>query len=232
MNSIRYASAVIVAAGQSTRMGANKMLLEIGSMTVFERTVRAFEESPLNNEIIIVSSEENIARYGEIVREGLISKVKAIVRGGSSRCESVRIGLGECKADTDIIAVHDGARPLIKPESISEIVLAANKYGAAAAGNRSKDTVKLIDEEDFAVDTVDRERVVLIQTPQAFRRDIIMQAHEKAALDGFEGTDDCSLTERTGVKTKIIYLPYVNLKLTDPTDVSLVKTVLKERGKL
>lgn len=227
-----FVSAVIVAAGRSERMGANKILLELGSMTVFERTVRAFEESELVDEIVVVSSSENIVRCRSIVKEKLLSKVTAIVSGGGSRSESVRRGLAACNKNAEIIAVHDGARPLIKPESIDKAVEAAKEYGASAVGVRSKDSVKIIDDEDFAVSSVDREHVVRIQTPQVFKRDIIFRAHEKAAEDGFDGTDDCSLTERIGVKAKMIYLPYVNLKLTEPTDMILANAILRERGKI
>ncbi len=225
-------SAVIVAAGQSTRMGANKMLLELGSMTVFERTLRAFEESSLVGEVVVVSSAQNIAAYRNIVKEKLLSKVTAIIGGGATRSESVRLGLAACSKSSGIIAIHDGARPLIKPDSIDKTIEAAMEYGAAAVAVKSKDTIKIIDDDDFAVSTIDREHTVRIQTPQAFRRDIIFRAYEQAAADGFEGTDDCSLTERIGCKAKLIYLPYVNIKLTEPADVTLAMAVLAERGKL
>lgn len=225
-------SAIIVAAGRSTRMGANKMLLELGSMTVFERTLRAFEDCPAVDETVVVSSEENIAAYRNIVREKLISKVTAIVGGGSDRGESVRKGLEACGKEAEIILIHDGARPLIKPESIEAVAEAAAEYGAAAVGLQSTDTIKRIDDEGFAVETVDRLHTVRIQTPQGFKREIIESAYEKAAKEGFEGTDDCSLTERMGVKAKMIYLNYVNIKLTAPGDLTLATAVLRERGKL
>ncbi len=226
------ASVIIVGAGQSSRMGANKMLLEIGSMTVFERTVLAFEESELTDEIIVVSSKENLVHYREIVKEKLLSKVTAIVIGGDTRSESVRMGLAACANDAQIIAVHDGARPLIKSESIDKIIEMAREYGAAAAAVKLQDTVKQLDENGFAVSTLPRERVVRIQTPQAFKRDIIFRAYEKAAEDGFDGTDDCAVAERMGVRTKLLYLPYLNIKLTEPADVTIARAVLVERGKL
>ena len=128
-----FVSAVIVAAGGATRMGMNKMLLDLGSRTVFERTVDAFEECGAIDEVVIVSSKENTARYRELVRQNLYSKVTSIVSGGPTRQESVRIGLTACDRRADLVAVHDGARPLIKPDTIVKAVDLASEYGAAAA---------------------------------------------------------------------------------------------------
>lgn len=232
VNGKTFTSAIIVAAGSSTRMGKNKMLLEIGSQTVFERTVFAFEESEAIDEIIVVTSEENMTRYRESVRKMQFSKVKAIVCGGLTRQESVRKGLDCCSKNADYVAIHDGARPLIKPETIAETVREAEVYGAAAVAIRSRDTIKTVDSEGFAVGTVARENTVLVQTPQIFRRDLIVEAHRKAADDGFVGTDDCALIEHMGMKTKMVYIPYFNIKLTVPDDITLVRSILISRGKL
>ncbi|MGN1097618.1 MAG: 2-C-methyl-D-erythritol 4-phosphate cytidylyltransferase [Clostridia bacterium] len=228
-----FVSAIIVAAGKATRMGANKMLLELGTKTVFERTVSAFDDCGAIDEIIVVASEENIAKYRDIVRTSLFAaRVTAIVRGGASRQESVYIGLKHCNKNSEIVVIHDGARPLVKPETIAEVVMGAQTHGAAAAAIKSRDTIKAVDDEDFAVGTIDREHTVLIQTPQAFRKQLILEAHERAAAEGFEGTDDCALVERMGWKSKLIYLPYFNVKLTVPEDILLAKAVLTVRGKM
>lgn len=227
-----FVSAIVVAAGGATRMGMNKMLLELGSKTVFERSVEVFEDCPAIDEIVIVSSEENMARYRAIVRDGLFSKVTSIIRGGKTRQESVRLGLGACSVDADVVVIHDGARPLIKADTVTETVKAALEYGAAAVAIKSRDTIKHIDDEGFAVGTIDRETSMLIQTPQAFRRDIIVQAHEKAAAQGVTATDDCGLIERMGLRSKLIVISYFNIKLTVPDDMSLAKAILISRGKL
>ena len=232
MNGKIFTSAIIVAAGSSTRMGKNKMLLELGSQTVFERSVSAYEECGAIDEIIVVTSEENMARYRTFVRENLYSKVKAIVCGGSTRQESVRKGLESCSKNADFVAIHDGARPLIKPETISETVSEAEVYGAAAVAIRSRDTIKTIDSEGFIVGTVERENTALVQTPQTFRRDLIVQAHQKAIEEGYTATDDCALVEHMGQKIKMVYIPYFNIKLTVPDDISLATSILKSRGKL
>ncbi|MCH5188161.1 MAG: 2-C-methyl-D-erythritol 4-phosphate cytidylyltransferase [Oscillospiraceae bacterium] len=225
----RFVSAIIVAAGSSTRMGANKMLLEIGSMTVFERTLQAFEECSSVNEVIVVSSKENIVRYRNIVHTSMLSKVTNMVVGGKSRGESVKNGLAACNKAADIIVIHDGARPLIKPDGIDKCVEEAADCGAAAIATKCNDTLKIVDDEGYAVSTLDRNHVVRIQTPQAFKRDIIMRAYE---ADDLEATDDCALVERHGVKTKLIYLPYINIKLTEPVDMTIVQAALRERGRL
>ena len=232
MNGKIFTSAIIVAAGSSTRMGKNKMLLELGSQTVFERSVSAYEECGAIDEIIVVTSEENMARYRAFVRENLYSKVKAIVCGGSTRQESVRKGLECCSRNADFVAIHDGARPLIKPETIEETIIEAQTYGAAAVAIRSRDTIKTVDAEGFAVGTVERENTVLVQTPQTFRRELIIQAHQKAAEGGFTATDDCALVERMGQRIKMVYIPYFNIKLTVPDDITLATSILKSRGKL
>lgn len=227
-----FTSAIIVAAGSSTRMGQNKMLLELGSKTVFERSVSAFEECGTIDEIIVVTSQENMARYRTSVREQPFSKVKAIVCGGSTRQESVLKGIESCSKNADFVVIHDGARPLIKPETIAETIREAETYGAASVAIRSRDSIKIVDAEGFAVDTVKRENTVLVQTPQTFRRELIMQAHYKAVEDGFVGTDDCVLLERMGHKIKMVYIPYFNIKLTVPDDIGLAKSILISRGKL
>lgn len=205
------------------------MLLEIGSMTVFERTLRAFEECDSIDEVIVVSSKENIVRYRNIVRTSMISKVTNMVVGGQSRGESVKNGLAVVNKAADIIVIHDGARPLIKPDGIDKCVNAAEEYGAAAIATKCNDTLKIVDDEGCAVSTLDRDHVVRIQTPQAFKRDIIMRAYEAG---DHAATDDCALVERQGVKTKLIYLPYINIKLTEPVDMTIVQAALRERGKL
>lgn len=231
-NDRKFTSVIIVAAGEATRMGMNKMLLDLGSKTVFERSVEVFENCPAVDEIVIVSSEENMARYCAIVREGLYSRVTSIIRGGKTRQESVRLGLGACSDDADVIVIHDGARPLIKAETVTETVRAAREYGAAAVAIKSRDTIKNIDADGFAVGTINRETSILVQTPQAFRRDIIVQAHEKAAAEGYTATDDCGLIERMGLRSKLVFISYFNLKLTVPDDLALAKSILISRGKL
>ncbi len=227
-----FVSAVIVAAGGATRMGMNKMLLDLGSKTVFERSVEVFDNCAAVDEIVIVSSEENKSRYCSIVRDKLFSKVTGIIRGGSTRQESVRLGINACSGNADIIVIHDGARPLIKPETVVETVENALQYGAAAVAIKSRDTIKQIDSEGFAIATISRETSIQVQTPQTFRRDLIIAAHNKALEDGFVGTDDCSLIERMGGRSKLVFITYFNLKLTVPDDLAIAKSILISRGKL
>lgn len=227
-----FVSAVIVAAGASTRMGVNKMLLEIGSMSVIARTLAAFEECDDVDEIILISAEANVEKFRTIVREGLISKVTNIARGGDTRQASVWIGVDLVNKNADYIAVHDGARCLIKPDQISAVIAAAKECGAAAAAVKSKDTVKIVDDNNYIIDTIDRDFAVQAQTPQIFERQLLLDAFRYAYENNFIGTDECTLVEAMGRRIKIVDGGYENIKLTTPEDVAIAREILTRRGKL
>lgn len=228
----KFFTAIILAAGSSTRMGYNKMLLKIGSKTVFERTVEAFEECDAIDEIIIAAPKETIEEYGAIVKKRDYAKIKWIVPGGASRQESVANALKKISDECDYIAVHDGARPLIKGESIKEVSEAAIEFGGAVAAVLSVDTLKSVNEAGMIVDTVDREKTVQVRTPQIFKKEILLCAHEKAKEDNFEGTDECMLVERCNFPIKTVITGRDNVKLTYPEDVLYMTEVLRARGVL
>ncbi len=228
----KFFTAIILSAGSSTRMGYNKMLLKIGSKTVFERTVEAFEECDAIDEIIIAAPKEAIDEYGEIVKKRDYAKVKWIVPGGASRQESVANALKKVSDESNYIAVHDGARPLIKGESIVKVCEAAIEFGGAVASVLSVDTLKSVNEAGMIVDTVDREKTVQVRTPQIFKKEILLLAHEKAKEDSFEGTDECMLVERCNFPIKTVITGRDNVKLTYPEDVLYMTEVLRARGVL
>lgn len=228
----KFFSAIILCAGSSTRMGYNKMLLKLGSKTVFERTVEAFENCEIINEIIIAAPKLNVEEYGEIVKKNCYTKVTAVVAGGSSRQESVANALKQISSECEYISVHDGARPLIKEESIALVAENAVIYGGAVAAVKSVDTLKGVDENGMIVSTVDREQTVQVRTPQMFKKDILLKAHEKALNDNFEGTDECMLVERLGNTIKTVITGRDNVKITYPEDVLYMTEVLRERGVL
>ena len=221
-------SAVIAAAGKGTRMGldTNKLYMEILGQPILAVTLKIFENSDLIDEIIIVSHEDeveycrkNIAdRYG-------FSKLKAIVPGGRTRQQSVYNGLKHVTAGCGIVLIHDGARPFIDENGIRECAEAAGKYGAAVAAVPAKDTIKRSDDEDFVAETVDRDKLWYIQTPQAFRYDLIMEAHRKAEEDGFDGTDDAVLAERAGNKVRLVMCNYFNIKITTREDLVIAEAI-------
>lgn len=216
-------SAIIVAAGKGTRMGAgkNKVFLEILGKPVLEHTVSVFDACPIIDEIVVVTNEKEDAKK---ILSGY-KKVTEITCGGDTRGESVKNGL--YKATGDIAVIHDGARALILPQDIENVVKAGAEHGCAALGVKCKDTLKLADENGFIKETVDREFLYNIQTPQVFRLSEIRKMYEKCD-EVF--TDDCALAQKFGKKVKIVDGSYDNLKLTTPEDMILAEEILKKRG--
>lgn len=228
----RFFTAIILAAGKSERMGCNKMLLAIGEKTVFERTVEVFENCDVIDEIIIAAPEESVDEYGEIVKKKDYVKVNWIVPGGNTRQESVKKALDRISPECEYVAVHDGARPLIKGESIELVAKEAIAHGGAVAAVSSVDTLKKVNDHCMIEDTVDREKVVQVRTPQIFKKEILLSAHERAAAEGFEGTDECMLVERCNYSIKAVITGRDNIKLTYPEDILYITEVLRERGML
>lgn len=228
----KFYTAIILSAGQSARMGYNKMLLNIGNKTVFERTVEVFENSDTIDEIIIAAPKADTAVYGEIVKKNGYGKVTAIVPGGATRQESVKNALAEISEECEYIAVHDGARPLVKDESIKAVAEAAEEFGGAVASVVSVDTLKSVDEDGLITGTVDREKTVQVRTPQIFKKEILLEAHKKAFEDGFVGTDECMLVERCKKPIKTVVTGSDNIKLTYPEDVLYMQEILRRRGNL
>lgn len=223
-------SAVIAAGGKGKRMGAdeNKVFLKIGEREIILRTVEAFYNNPDIDEIVVVAGEGEYMRAAKMLaRAGFNDKMRAVTTGGATRRESVKNGIGFTTGD--IILIHDGARCLIGGEEISAAVHAAMEYGAAAVGVPCKDTLKSADADGFITGTVDRDKTFLIQTPQAFKREIIMNAHEYADKMNIDATDDCALVEMTGGRIKIVRGRYDNIKITTPDDIVVAEKILEKR---
>lgn len=223
-------SAVIAAGGRGTRMGAgfNKVFMKLCGDEILLHTIRAFNESPFVDEIIVVTGAEDIERVKELAKAHNIMKLTEVTEGGETRRASVYNGIRASHGD--IIAVHDGARCLISQKEIADAVEDCRSFGAAAVGVPCKDTLKSADDNGFIAGTIDRSRTYLIQTPQIFRRDLITAAHEKAADEGFEPTDDCMLIERYGGRIKITEGSYDNIKLTTPEDIAVAERILQRRA--
>lgn len=221
-------SCIIVAAGSGTRMGGvmNKVFLPLGESTVIDHTINAFCEIDEIEDIVIVTRECDILECMDHINNP--KKNFKIVKGGATRQESVYMGLSYVK-NSDIVVIHDGARALIIPRLIEDVIKDAKSFGAATLGVSSKDTLKVIDDDGFIKETLDREKVYNIQTPQVFKTEDIIKAHEKAIKDGFMGTDDCSLYEKYIGKIKITKGSYDNLKLTTPEDMEIAENILKKR---
>ncbi len=224
-------TAVIVAAGSGRRMGAkgNKVFLKLANTAVLEYTLSAFATHPKIEDIVLVVRECDMDRCQKLVK--YINKPVKIVTGGATRQESVCCGL-KAAPDADIAVIHDGARAMVTEKIISDTICDALQYGAAAAGVLCKDSLKSADDEGFIAATIDRSSTYLIQTPQIFKYEEILKAHQMAEKEKFMATDDCALYERYVGRIKITEGSYDNVKLTTPEDMVIAKNILKNSGVL
>ncbi|MDD2273128.1 MAG: 2-C-methyl-D-erythritol 4-phosphate cytidylyltransferase [Desulfuromonadaceae bacterium] len=223
--------ALIPAAGMGKRMGAsiNKQYLQLNGMPIVARTISLFEQSPLIDAIYLVVPAEEIPYCRKHVVEACgFKKIAAIVPGGRERQNSVFNGLNAMRkhvSDDDIILIHDGVRPLITERVLLESISSARLHDGALVAVPVKDTIKTV-QNGFVSNTPPRESLWQAQTPQTFRFAKIFQAHQSAATDGFIGTDDASLVERSGGKVYIVQGDYRNIKITTPEDLILAEAFL------
>ncbi|MEW6448622.1 MAG: 2-C-methyl-D-erythritol 4-phosphate cytidylyltransferase [Bacillota bacterium] len=224
-------SAVVVAAGQSVRMGdgPKKQYRLLGGLPVISRTLTVFEQVERISDVVLVvpPGEEEYCRK-EIVEPGRYRKVKAVVPGGRHRQDSVWAGLQHLSGRPEVVVVHDGVRPLVRPEYVNAAIEAAVSWGAAVVAVPAKDTVKTVGPEGFIMQTLPRERVYLAQTPQAFRFKVLFEAHRRARQEGFYGTDDTVLVERMGLPVKVVAGGYENIKITTPEDLTVARAMIGE----
>lgn len=225
-------AAVIVAAGSSTRMGAPKQLILLDGIPVIGRTLIAFQQARLIDEIVLIARTEDMVPLFDIVKTYGISKLTKIVCGGNTRQQSVAKGIAAVHDETAFFAIHDGARPLISPERIDAVVSAAYRTKAAAEAVHVKDTVKVTDENGLVLRTPDRRFLWNVQTPQVFERTLYLQAVAQAAKDGLDFTDDCQLAEHIGASVQLCEGEYTNIKITTPEDVAVAESILKGRARL
>ena len=223
---LKACGAVIVAAGTASRMeGVDKVMAPIGGEPMIVRTVRAFQNCDAIKQIVVVTRQDLIVPIMDLCHE--FSKVQAVMAGGSSRQESVEIGLGALSSDMKLVAVQDGARPLITWEVIDRTVRAANTYGAAAPAIPVKDTIKVV-QGGLVAETPDRSTLRAVQTPQVFDIDLLRGALKKAREDGAAVTDDCSAVERLSMSVKIVEGDERNIKVTTPIDLKVAEILLEE----
>lgn len=222
--------AVVPAAGSSSRMGQDKLLLPLDGTPVVVRTLRALEDCPLVAEIVVVTREDLIVPISQLCRDAGLTKVARVVRGGRTRTESVLAGLEELSRDIDLAAIHDGARPLVSQALLEEVITRGAHSGAAAPAVPVKDTIKVV-REGVVERTPDRSALYAVQTPQVFQRDLITTALKQALAEGAALTDDCSAVERLGIGVAITRGDYCNLKLTTPEDMATAEALLAWRDK-
>lgn len=223
----QYCGAVIVAAGSASRMGGiDKVMAPLGGEPMILRTVRAFEDCEAVKEIVIVTREDLIGPIAELCSG--FTKIRSVVQGGSSRQESVKLGLLAFSKEVRLAAVHDGARPLVSGELIDKVIRAAHSYGAAAPAIPVKDTIKVL-EGGFIAATPDRSTLRAVQTPQVMDRDLLLGALEKAEQEGTALTDDCSAVEHIGMRVRLVEGEERNLKVTTPLDLKIAELLLEEK---
>ena len=224
-----YCTALVAAAGSSSRMGGvNKLLLPLDGTPVLARTLQALELASRVDEIVIAAREEDILPFCDLCRTYGITKPVKVVRGGKSREESVLCAALEAEEKTELLAVQDGARPLVTPELIDAVVDKAALCNAAVPAVPIKDTIKVSDHEQV-IKTLDRSRLCAVQTPQVFEASLLKAALQAAIQNGESLTDDCSAVEHLG---KIVYLvegSEENIKITTPLDMTIGEAILEAR---
>lgn len=218
--------AIIVAAGRGRRMdNQGKAFLSLGGKPLLAWSVDTCERCPLISQIVLVVREEDLERGQRLVVERGWAKVVAVCRGGERRQDSVAEGLKRLK-DCDWVVIHDGARPLLTVDLIENGLEVAKETGAAVAAVPVKDTIKMADKDGIVVQTLEREQLWMVQTPQIFRWDIITSAYNQVVG---EVTDDAILVERLGYKVKLYMGDYNNIKITTPEDLIMAETIARSR---
>ncbi|HPZ71296.1 MAG TPA: 2-C-methyl-D-erythritol 4-phosphate cytidylyltransferase [Peptococcaceae bacterium] len=227
-------TALIPCAGQGKRMGGrvSKQFLRINDRPLLAYTLAPFQKHPLIDDIILVTREEDIPFcWEEIVQKEGFSKVSQVVAGGQERQDSVYQGLLALDKETDWVVIHDGARPMISWKTINAVLEAAVEKGAAIVGVPAKDTIKLVNPDLTVQDTPPRELLWHIQTPQVFRKTLVLKAYQEAIAHGWQGTDDASLVEKLGVPVYVVQGEYTNIKITTPEDFAFLFEALRGQVK-
>lgn len=224
-----FVSAVVVAAGNSTRMGGvNKQFLLIDGVPVLIRSLLALAGSSLVDEIVVSAREEDIPRMYSMIRDFEVPKVTQIVCGGETRQQSVCNAVRACSEECDFLAIHDGARPLVGADEIDRVIRTAFDCDAASVAVRVKDTIKLADENGIIVSTPERAFLWAVQTPQVFSRQLYLSALESVPDSG-GFTDDCRLIEEYGHRVQLVEGSYDNIKITTPGDIALAEAIITRR---
>jgi 2-C-methyl-D-erythritol 4-phosphate cytidylyltransferase len=219
-------TAIIVAAGSSKRVGFDKLFSKIGDRSVLEHVLAAFEEAESVSEIIVVGRDLKLVQ--DAIKRAGFRKVHAVVRGGERRQDSVQSGLKELTGNSGFVAVHDAARPLITPREIERVFSAARKHGAAVLAAPVTDTLKFADANQVS-GSIDRQNIFAMQTPQIFRRQLLVDAYERISEDSVTITDEVSAVEHAGGKIAIVAAEDHNLKITYASDLPVAELILEQR---
>jgi 2-C-methyl-D-erythritol 4-phosphate cytidylyltransferase len=228
---VPHITAIIPAAGKGTRMKAsiNKQFMLLNGKPVLAHTLDLFEKCHYVSDVIVICAPGEEEDCSRLVHQYEYIKVKKIVTGGQERQHSIARGLVQLSEECDLVAVHDGARPLLLPEELINVINGAFGHDGAVLAVPVKDTIKKVSEELIVVSTPDRSKLWVVQTPQVFKKKVIIDAYNQAFREGFIGTDDAVLAERCGYVLKIVKGSYGNIKITTPEDLEFAGFLL-ERG--
>jgi len=220
---------VVAAAGQGSRMGTktNKQFIMLNNKPVITYSLDFFEKQDSVDEIVVVTSAKELeyCRH-EIIEKNKYRKVSAVLVGGQQRQDSVWAALQYLGPDTDFVAVHDGARPLLSADVLGRLLAEAEEWGAAIPGVPSRDTIKMVNKDSFVRQTLDRNVIYSIQTPQVFKFKELFTAYKYADEEGFYATDDAALFEKYIGQVKVVEGDYDNIKITTPLDLIIVQNLL------
>jgi len=222
-------SAIILAGGKGKRMRSaiSKQFIDIKGKPIIYYTLKKFSENKKIDNIIVVLPEDEVKYFKENILKKYELRINKIVIGGKERQDSVYNALKSLKnSSTDIVLIHDGARPFISERIINEGIKFAEIYGAAAPGVMPKDTIKVKNEKNFSIDTPNRANLVSIQTPQVFKFDEILECHEKIRYNGEKVTDDTMVVEKYGYSVYLYDGEYTNIKVTTPEDLILAERLI------
>jgi len=221
---------IVVAGGEGTRMGQNKQLMLLAGKPVIAHTLEAFQNHHSIDGIILVRPRALAAEFSSVVETFEISKVKSEADSGAARQESVYNGLMKTPK-CDIVLVHNGANPFVTEEEITGCINAANEHGAAAVAHLVKDTIKVVNSDEFVQNTLDRSTLRAMQTPQGLRYDVAMGAYAHIIKNNISCTDDIQAAELFDqrIKAKIVPASLQNIKLTTPMDIVFAEAFLKSK---
>ena len=225
-----FCTALVAAAGSSSRMGGvNKLLEPLDGIPVLVRTLTSLQSSQRVDEIVVATREEDLVEISQLCRTYGISKCTKVIRGGDSRVHSVLLAALEASPEASLLAVQDGARPLATPELIDRVIAAAGRCGAAAPAVPVKDTVKVVRDGGAVEQTLVRESLRAVQTPQVFEADLLKAALQSAVDKGTAVTDDCSAVEQLGKVVFLVEGEGASSKITAPIDLTLAEAILQAR---
>jgi 2-C-methyl-D-erythritol 4-phosphate cytidylyltransferase len=221
--------AIVLAGGRSSRMGGaqNKQFLQLLGKPIVWYALTAFEQCPVVDAIVMVRRPEYAAEADQVARE--FKKVSAFAEGGQERQNSVWNGLAKCDPRTEIVAVHDGARPMVTPTLIEATIQSARASGTGIAATKVVDTIKEATPERIVERTVDRTKLWAVQTPQTVRYELLKRAYRQVLDDGVIVTDEAAALERLGERVHLVETPFLNIKITTPVDLQTAEALLRLR---